>query len=369
VKWAKSLVIALALAGGAWPRALLAEEDATLAQTRVVRIQVDGDAAAVARTRAVASELFERLGVASIVSAEPEPEADTSGRQALARAYFDLRDPTKPGIVVVDAASEREVLRRTLPDSASLEISVEELTHVLYAVIEALLQTERAPESTPAPPPAEPPPPPPKALPPPDTHEPAPRRPASGPSVAVGAFARLLAFDSSSILPGGGLGLAARSRDDGFAYGGSLMAAMQASNEIVFEEARGGVRPFAFRAYGTATGFTASGVALSAGLGGGIDLLRVESESLPVDAHTETSTVVDAILSSWLGARIPLGGRVSLDAAFTLDLDLTPRRFVVEQGNRRATLFELGRFRPAFVLGGSYSLVGSDSSGGAGARP
>jgi hypothetical protein len=179
----------------------------------------------------------------------------------------------------------------------------------------------------------------------------------------------LLALDSSSIVPGGGLSLALGSRDDGLAWGGTLMAALHASNELVFEEARGGVRPFSLRAYGTVSGPTASAVTLIAGLGGGIDILRVETNALPSDAHTEESTVVDAILGSLLGARIPLGGRVMLDAAFTLDLDLTPRRFVMEQGGRRAGLLELGRFRPAFVLGGSYSLAGSSSGASAGARP
>jgi hypothetical protein len=317
------------------------------------------------------SELFERLGVASLVSTEAEaPGASSGGRQILAEAYFDLRDPTTPGIVVVDAQTEREIVRRTFPNSASLEISVEELTHVLYAVVEAMLQTDRSPpESAPATPLPSDTAPPRSAPPAPEKHEAPSHRQASRPSVAIGAFARLLALDSSSIVPGGGLSLALSSRDDGLAYGGAVMAALHASNEIVFEEARGGVRPFAARAYGTVSGPTASRVTLIAGLGGGIDILRVETNTLPADAHVQESSVVDAILGSLLGARFPLGGRLMLDAAFTLDLDLTPRRFVMEQGGRHAGLLELERFRPAFVLGGSYSLAGSSSGESAGARP
>ena len=100
-----------------------------------------------------------------------------------------------------------------------------------------------------------------------------------------------------------------------------------------------------------------------------MDLLSVESESAPLDAQTGTSSVADPILGALLGARIPLAGRLFLDAAFTLDLDLSPRRFVIEHGDRRTTLLELGRFRPALMLGASYSLAGSSSDAGAGARP
>jgi hypothetical protein len=371
VRWLRAVAVALLLPGIASPRPLRAEEEPPLAQLRVVRIQVDGDPDAISRTRAVASELFERLGVTSLVSGrEPDFERmEEPGRKVLARAYFDLRDPATPEIVVVDAETEREIVRRTLPESASLEISVEELTHVLYAVVEGLLQTARSRlADVPAKVPAAPPPPAPET-PRPEMAQPPARRSSGGPSLSVGAFGRLVSIDSSTILPGGGLALAGRSREDGLAYGGALMAAMHASNEIVFEAARGGVRPLSLRAYGTVSGPTESGVSLLLGLGGGVDLFRIESDSAPPDASTQGSTVVDAILSSLLGAHIPIGGRVSLDAAFTLDLDLTPRRFVMEQGGRRTPLLELSRFRPAFVLGGSYSLVGSSSAPRTGARP
>ncbi len=290
VKWARGLLCAAALAGAASPWCSACGGGIpSLAQVRVVRIQVDGDAAAVARTRVVASELFERLGVASLVSTEPDVEAMSSpgaGRQVLARAYFDLRDPTTPGIVVVDAQTEREIVRRTFPDSASLEISVEELTHVLYAVVEVMLQTERpAPEVAPAP----------AAgrgassgdelLPPPDARR-ASAAPAErvGPTVALGAFARLLALDSSSDRARGWT-LASRlgSRDDGLAWGGTLMAALHASNEIVFEEARGGVRPFSLRAYGTVSGLDRVGGHVDRGpRRWDVDILRVETNASSV---------------------------------------------------------------------------------------
>ncbi len=371
MKWWGRVAIAVSLAGIASPRPVRAEEDPSLAQARVVRIRVEGDQEAVARTRAAAGELFARLGVTSLVSGR-DPDgavAEPPGRQTLVRAYFDLRDPSTPEIVVVDAETEREIVRRTLPDSASLEISVEELTHVLYAVVEGLLQTARAravdvPPKVPSAPPRIAP-----SAPLTDMDEPVARRSSPGPSLSVGAFGRLISIDSSTILPGGGVSVAVRSREDGLAYGGTLMAAMHASNQIVFEEARGGVRPFSLRVYGTVGGPTESTLSLLSGLGAGIDLFRIETDSAPPDSSTQGTTVVDAILSALVGARIPIGGRVSLDAAFTLDLDLTPRRFVIEQSGQRTPLLELGRFRPAFVLGGSYSLVGPSSTVRAGARP
>jgi hypothetical protein len=284
---------------------------------------------------------------------------------------------------VVDPETEREVLRRTLPDTASLEIAVEQLSHVLYAVIEALLQTARSRQSARPTPTARPEPPsrsseplsssPPASAPEP---EPAPtvtpssddagvrpsRRLSSGPSLLVGAFARLLTIDSSSILPGGGLSLAARSREDGLAFGGSVTGALHSSQEIFFEGARGRVRPLSLRAYGTVSGPTQSRVLLVAGFGGGIDVFQVEADSAPPDVAAQSSTVSDVILGTLFGARFPVAGALGLDAAFTLDLDLSPRHFVAEQGERRLVLLELGRFRPAFVLGASYSLTSSSQA-------
>lgn len=356
----------MVLAGTGAPSLARAAEDQALAQAKLVPIHVDGDATALARTRAVASELLERLGVTALVTTEAELAGESSGR-VLARAYFDLRDPSRPSIVVVEESTDRELLRRTFPDSASLEIAVEELAHVLYSVVEALLNTERKTleERPSAPPPV----PPPKVTsrvlePPPPVEPPPPRERGLPPSVSIGAFARLLALDSSSILPGAGVEFGVRSRGRGVAFGGSLVAAMQAADFIAFEEARGGVRPVSFRAYATATGAGASSISLTAGLGAGVDWLRVETESLPIGARVEARTVVDPIVGSVLGARFPLGRHVSLDAAFTLDVDLIPRRFVAEQGERRSVLLELARFRPAFLLGGSYWLFDEKTKGG-----
>jgi hypothetical protein len=284
------------------------------------------------------------------------------------RAYFDLRDPTQPGVVVVEGESEREILRRDLPESASLEVSVEELSHVLYVVVEALLR-EKPPEPAlkvapvePVRPPARPPEKPQRKR-----TKPAPR---AGAEVDAGAFFRVLELGSSRLVPGGGIALATRGSQGTVAPGATLMAAAHGSTPVSYGVAAAGVRPFSLRLYPTLNVATGTSVTVVAGLGGGIDWFSVERERTPAAALPGVGSVLDMTVGSLLGARFELGDGLALDAALSLDLDLTPHSFVVETENGRSTLLELGRLRPGATFGASYSLVdGGDSGAPRGGNP
>ena len=331
---------------------------------QVVTIEVSGDHAAVARTRTVATELLTRLGVASMVTSSDDETNAGPRRAALVRAYFDLSEPTHPGIVIVEGDSERELLRRDLPESASLEVSVEELSHVLYAVVEAVLR-ERPPEPEPKVPAREP-------------EKPRTKSPESslaqqrqqergGADFEASAFFRLLDLGSSHLVPGGGVGILARSSEGRVAPGAMLMGAAHGSTRLSYGLATAGVRPFSLRLYPTLHVETGTSVSVVGGIGGGIDWFRVERERTPAEALPGVSSVLGMTLGSFLGARFQVSDDLALDAAASLDLDLTPHRFVVETESGRSTLLELGRWRPGATFGASYSLAngaGSTPSGG-----
>jgi hypothetical protein len=366
--WVSALCSALAAVVVAAPAGAKPTSSARAPEAlSVVVIEVDGDRAAVLRTRAVATELLTRLGVASIVTSPADEPASTSKRVALARARFDLTDPTQPSIVIVEGESEREVLRRDLPESASLEVSVEELSHVLYAVVEALLR-ERTPEAEsagalePAPPPA---------ITQPDEPPRSRRKPAkrSGADFEVGAFFRVLDVGSSRIVPGGGALLQARASEGTARPGALLMGAAHDSTSLNYGLATAGVRPFSLRLYPTLTIATGTSVSLVAGLGGGMDWFRVERERTPAEALPGVTSVLDMTLSSFLGARFELSAGLGLEANASLDLDLTPHHFVVETESGRSTLLELGRLRPGATFGASYAVVDGASATSRGGNP
>ncbi|HVJ16919.1 MAG TPA: hypothetical protein VM686_15870, partial [Polyangiaceae bacterium] len=334
---------------------------------QVVIIEVTGERSAVSRTRTVASELLTRLGVASIVTSHSDDAPVPQQRAALVRAYFDLHDPTQPGIVVVEGKSEREILRRDLPESASLEVSVEELSHVLYVVVEALLREKPAePAAQVAPvPPA---PPAPKPLEKPQRKRDTPQARA-GADIEAGAFFRVLELGSSRLVPGGGVALVARSSQGTVRPGAMLMGAAHGSTPLSYGIAAAGVRPFSVRLYPTLNMAAGSNVSVVTGLGGGIDWFRVERELTPAEALPGVTSVLDMTVGSFLGVRFELSDGLALDAALSLDLDLTPHSFVVETENGRSTLLELGRLRPGATFGASYSLVDGGGSAAHGGNP
>ena len=105
----------------------------------IVEIHVDGRPAMVTQTRTVATEILLRISVVPVVLADDAvaPSYPTPG-EPFVRAYFDFR-ASAPRLVIVDGKTQRELDRRVLPEGASPETSVEAVVHVLYMVVESLL--------------------------------------------------------------------------------------------------------------------------------------------------------------------------------------------------------------------------------------
>jgi hypothetical protein len=66
---------------------------------------------------------------------------------------------------------------------------------------------------------------------------------------------------------------------------------------------------------------------------------------------------VDALVGGLLQARFPLRRGFELQLAFGCDVDLTPRSFVVNDGEQVRTLFELARARPYAGLAVAWSSL------------
>ncbi|HEY3255587.1 MAG TPA: hypothetical protein VGJ91_16630, partial [Polyangiaceae bacterium] len=122
----------------------------------IVRVYVAGSAEAVSGSREAIEDLCSRSNVAVVVrdaAGADEALLATEHAPGLAEAYVDLRPGTPPRVVVVDGESRQDLERRTLPEGASLEISIETMAHVVCAAVESSLAARNA---VPAPPPVPP---------------------------------------------------------------------------------------------------------------------------------------------------------------------------------------------------------------------
>jgi len=370
----------------------------------IVAIEVQGSPAAVDRLRTTALEVLGRLGVVPVVVASPAPDA-RGLPVPVVRAEVDLRNPRQPSLVVRDGTSGRELGRRTLEQSASLETSVEAAVLVVYMIVEARLSEETAtpaetqvpaPGTTPASPPAAAPVPakpaanPAPAPAPPSKPKPRPRREAERPeepedaaevsgveelvepdrpkassavSVSAGALLRVGTLDNVSAITGGGILLEARDKRSKF--GAMLLGAAHVPSDVQYASAYADIQTFSARLLATQGFEIGSSFSALFGVGPGIDWLRSVPRAAPAEVRTGAATVVDPILSATVGARLPLGRHALLMAAACLDLDLAPHSFVIDVGNERHTLLAPERLRPSVLVAIAYTSGDDQRASGA----
>jgi hypothetical protein len=329
---------AAALEGAAADRAEVA---------RAVEIRVSGDAAALSRVRLTARELLLRLDVQPNVKAIDEPETSSSEPTPLVIAYVDLRNTASPSINIEDGKTHQELTRRNLSDVTSLETGVEAVLHVLYLAVESTLQVGA---ETPKAPPAKKPQPPPQ------------RRAAAARShfgFDLGPLLRLSSLGGSRVVPGGGVSLEPRA-DFGRAQASLLLsAALHGSSELSFERGEADVRPFQIRVVPTFDWLLSPDVSGCFGVGTGLDSLLVSPRQAPDGGSAARSqTVLDPVMTGLVGARVPITGRLFLAALASLDLDLAPTSFVVQEGPVSRPLLQLPRLRGGFTLALSFTAAG-----------
>jgi hypothetical protein len=319
---------------------------------RVVEIRVSGDAAALARVRLTARELLLRLDVQANVKAIDEPETSADEPTPLVVAYVDLRNAAAPAIDIEDGKTRQELTRRRLSDVASLETAVESVLHVLYLAVESALQVGVAPPPPPPPPAEKPAPPTPSA----------PRRAPATARVGLdfGPLLRLSSLGGSRLVPGAGVVLEPRA-DLGSGHVGLLLSgAVHGTSELSFAGGTALVRPLQARFVPTFDWLVTPQVSGAFGIGAGFDAFGIEPLLPPASGRLLVSeSAVDPVLTSTVGARVPIAGRVFLSALASLDVDLRPTTFVARVGPMNQTVMSLPRLRGGFTLALSFSALGS----------
>lgn len=396
--------LAAACALGA-PRAVFANETRLDAPAPpIMRVYVSGSAAAVTRLSATIRELCARLNL-DVVIEEASGESVLDGAPAARlKSFVDLKSRA-PRVVVIDARTSREVERRALPTSASLEMSVEEAAHVLYMAAESAFSArtarsagataDAAPEpakSGEAPAAATPEPPnttekgaqtPEETKPPPvETGRKAPpqrepevirrageddgrRESRNGSSrfeSQLGAFGTAAVFAASQPLFGVGGSLDGGVRSGAF----RMSAAIAFGAYLPATVARDGATA-SLRAEVGRIGFVGAWQATPAfapflSVGGGGDRITMNPGSAPSGSWTAGPEVrIDPMLEALLGAKVRIATSVGAFFAFGADLDLAPHRYVIDANGDREAFLELGRVRPTALLGLSIDLAATNN--------
>lgn len=320
----------------------------------IVRVYVAGSPEAVSGSRDAIQDLCSHSNVAVVVrdaAGADEALLATSRAPGLAEAYVDLRAGTPPRVVVVDSESGQDLERRTLPEGASLEISIETMAQVVCAAVESSLAARAAA---------------PAAVIPVAKERQQPTKTAAEPPLEAGGRwqTRAGVFASGANFGAGfraGMG-AALGVNHGLArwHVGALVS-LTGYPAADVESANGlasfgllGVRALPLLEWQASLDLTAF-----AGLGGGVDWIQISGERAPPGASPGmTETVLEPIASGMLGLRLQLGAGVSALLALDADVALARHRYVVQTPGGSESFFQPSRVRPMGLAGLSLSLGG-----------
>lgn len=366
----------------------------------VVEIHVDGKPAYVAQTRTVATEILLRISVVPVVLAGDAagPSYPTPG-EPFVRAYFDFRTPA-PRLVIVDGATQRELERRTLPEGASLETSVEAASHVLYMVVDSLLEeapiekSARTSDSAAAPVAADPTPKREMGPQSPSTFRkaktkvepeidadgeaaldeaPGPilerdaaksngstRRHSSGFGLEAGVAFRTLYLGASRLQPGGGLALDLRNDTGSPRFSVVGMVSAHAPVELGVDAASVTLLPWTVALVPSFQSELASHVDALVGASASLTWFSLNTGDRHGARAASSAGGADVALGAVIGVRVRTSARLALTLSGTLDLDLMPRTFLADVDGERRVLAELPRLRPMVSLSATYSLLGAN---------
>jgi hypothetical protein len=316
----------------------------------IVRVYVAGSSEAVSGSRDAIQDLCSRANVAVVVrdaAGADEALLATSRAPGLAQAYVDLRAGTPPRVVVVDSESGQDLERRTLPEGASLEISIETMAHVVCAAVESSLAA-KAGAPAPVIPAAK--------------QQPVEREPEKPPDAEQRWQARASLFASGAnfgagFRAGAGAALGVNHGQARWHFGAFLSlsgypaAGVQGSDGLASFGLLGVrvVPLLEWQATETVTAF--------AGIGAGGDWIRISGERPPPGAiSSATASVWEPMASGMLGVRLLLGRSVSALIALDADVALARHRYVVQTAEGTETFFQPSRVRPMALAGLSLSF-------------
>jgi hypothetical protein len=329
----------------AWPLVVALAATPVQAQPRerlAVRVQVDGSAEERTALLASLEELLSRLAVSLALPGEGP---------VLAQVTVALGTPN-----CTVAISDRQgtlVTARRLPRGPSTPVTLEAVATVVHATVEALADQARHPAARRVVTPASPSPLPEVA---------AAAAPASLAleAVELGAFLSLRAFGlGAPAVLGGGLWAAVRTRPLG-AWTPRLTLAASWSGPFEAEApshlVQVSTQTVSARLFGGVRTWLSPALAFEGSLGLGADLFAVEGRStaLPPGSYDRFRVQVSPLLGALLALRIAVSGTTSLLVALGADLDLMPRRYVLDLQGSREVLFEAWPVRPMLMAGFSF---------------
>lgn len=346
-RWACLASLALGAAAGAQPRPIVALTFLGGAEDRT------------AFTSSL-SELVMRLDIDLVTR---ETDAPLPKDALLAVVTADWTAQNEVTVTILDAR-QKVVLVRRLSRTSTPSVVIEAATHIVQSVIEELAIP--APLSPPPVLSSEPP------------RLPLPVAPSTvaargeeretGIAFDIGAFFGGRAFggrDGPSIQPGGGLQLALNYAGGRWRPGGWFSAEYQAPIFVHADLLDFAIHPVALR---LGAGFTAIGGdswRLDVGVGGGADLFFTThpfSRELPMMALERDQVGAAPIFTALAGFHLAVARSSDVWLAFSLDVDLYPRRWVVANGPGIAAteLYAPSRVRPSLLLGFSFNTVGPE---------
>jgi hypothetical protein len=362
--WFGGLVAALCMGALIGERAY-AQSDAGIAKRAVIELVILGESDERQPLADTIRELLARLHVEVLVAPGILPPS------LLARVQVDLGSPHEAAIVVSSDDGKRVLERRSVPRSSSPAILREELAHVVQSAIEAqLLASADTDDGRPGPEggaptvtsPVLPPPP----------HAPS-ETPAPSDTPSVTAEHRGVVAVDLTTLAGAGP-FADRSGLVGRIQGEASMAWRTGPRPSVSVTAQY-LFPFdaksplvdsqasvaSFRAIPAIEVVRTAGVALDVGVGAGVDVLTVSpsSTTLPASGVRAASHRVDTLLTLVLEMHVALTPALQFTVEAAGDLDLTLRRYVVDQGPTQDGLFVPWRVRPTLLVGFTFAALGT----------
>jgi hypothetical protein len=315
----------------------------------IVRVYVAGPPEAVSGSRDAIQDLCARSNVAVVVrdaAGADEALLSTSRAPGLAEAYVDLRPGAPPRVVVVDAETRQDLERRSLPEGASLEISIETMAHVVCSAVESSLAARATPPVAPRP------------------AEVAPRVARPEPNERWESRASLFASAANfgaGFRAGAGLSLSVSQSRAPWHWGGILSVSGFPAADVA---GQGGLASFGLlgaRVLPTLEWQASESVLAFVGLGAGVDWIRVAPERPPAGAWgADGGSSVDPIVSGMLGVRLRLARGVAALLAVDADVDLVRHRYVIETAQGNQAFFEPGRLRPVALAGLSLALGRAD---------
>jgi hypothetical protein len=351
---AAAVAIAMSAASPGLARCEPGREAASPADRAYVEVFIAASPEAFATASDTMRELLARLHIVPTVQMTDDvneaalSEPRTSARPPLVRAVVDMR-PRSPSVLVEDGASRRVLVHRVLPPSDSIDVTVEEVSHVVYMAVDSVL---REPPQAPPPVPAKP---------------PAPEAPRSAaPRVAPWGLDAAMFFAasvsaSSRVLYGAGAGLDLgwRGTAPRLSLGVSATVFAPAQYEAATVDAL--VMPVSLRVAPGIEWLRTSLVAAEIAATTGLDWFRVEpgSSQAPGARIEETTANLDPTVGAAARARVRLRGGVDLLAGLALDFDCYPHRYVVAAGGDYRELFLPPRWRPSLVAGLTFPVAGS----------